>query len=326
MMSLTLYNRVLGRGTAAAALALAIAACDEPGTPPAHAPTEPGVALARGGAGDNNGRILFVSNRDDPNLEVYSMNPDGSGVTRLTYIPSLEEYPVLSPDGKRIAFASNLDEPDGSEIYVMNADGTGITRLTFSTGFDIQPVWSKDGKRIAFASTRDAVDPLSSVFVTQEIYVMDADGSNATRLTNRPGGDYSPSWSPDGKRIAFASDRAGTGTNDVYVMNADGSQVSRITTVEALDVISLSWAARGKQIAFSTGQVYVVNDDGTQLTKLTQGPALNELPSWLDGGRKIAFSSTRDINAEVYSMNADGTGVTRLTIHPASDLFPSAQR
>jgi Tol biopolymer transport system component len=77
-------------------------------------------------------------------LEVYSMNPDGSGVTRLTSDPATDAYPSLSPDGKKIAFVSTRTNSLGS-IYVMNADGTGITRLTYSAATDIAPVWSKDG-------------------------------------------------------------------------------------------------------------------------------------------------------------------------------------
>jgi TolB protein len=292
-------------------------------------PTSPTVVplAARGGVGANNGRILFVSDRDDPNFEIYMMNLDGSGVSRLTYSPAIETFPVLSPDGKRVVFVSSRDEANASEIYVMNADGTGLSRLTYAVGFDVDPVWSKDGKKIAFTSTRDAVDPLNALLTTDsEIYVMNADGSATTRLSYRAGPDRTPSWSPDGKQIAFVSDRdtPGAGT-DVYKMNADGSQLSRVTFLGATLPIYLSWSS-GKQITFSTDQIFVVNADGTQLSQLTWPPAQNAFPSWMDGGKKIAFASNRDGHAQIYSMNADGTAVARLTYNTSQDAYPSAQR
>jgi Tol biopolymer transport system component len=317
----------LGRVALSAAV-IALAACNDDTAGPAT-PTSPLAPLAaRGGNGTNNGRILFTSDRDDPSSEIYSMNLDGSGVTRLTASPSIENFAVLSPDGKRVAFVSSRGKAVGSSIFVMNADGSGVTQLTFAVGFDLQPVWSKDGKKIAFASSRDAADPLEPTdFAGLEIYVMSADGSAVTRLTNRPGEDSSPSWSPDGKQLAFASDRDTPGAGiDVYRMNADGSQATRLTFLASTLPITVSWSSGGKQIAFATDQIFVVNADGTQLTQLTSGAAANAFPSWLDGGRRIVFASGRDGDGEIYSMNADGTGVTRLTINPATDVFPSGQR
>jgi Tol biopolymer transport system component len=129
-----------------------VAACDD--APAPSAPPRPPV-FARGGNGSNNGRILFVSDRDnsDGTLDIYSMNADGTGVTRLTNDPALDHWGVLSPDGKKVVFASTRHDPS-FDIYVMNSDGTGVTRLTNSSGLDVFATWSKDGKKIAFASTR----------------------------------------------------------------------------------------------------------------------------------------------------------------------------
>ena len=120
-----------------------------------HAPTSPArpqsePTFARGGNGDNNGRIVFTSGPGGSSLyDLYAMNPDGTGVTRLTNSLGLDTNGSLSPDGKRIVFASDRDDPR-TEIYVMNADGSGLTRLTYSAGYDARPAWSKDGKQIAF--------------------------------------------------------------------------------------------------------------------------------------------------------------------------------
>jgi len=108
------------------------------------------------------GRIAFNSNRDG-NWEIYVMNGDGTGQTRLTNNPAEDFSPAWSPDGLRIAFSSKRD--GNPEIYIMNADGTGQTRLTNSPANDVHPTWSPDGTRIAFETDRDG---------NSEIYVMNA--------------------------------------------------------------------------------------------------------------------------------------------------------
>ena len=118
------------------------------------------------------------------------MNADGSGQRKLTRNPARDGGPAWSPDGRRIAFAS---ERNGTfEIYVMNADGSGQRSLTgASPAFG--PEWSPDGRKIVF-------------FSDGEIYAMNADGSEQRRLTRDPGNDFGPRWSPDGHMIAFERD------------------------------------------------------------------------------------------------------------------------
>jgi Tol biopolymer transport system component len=133
-------------------------------------------------------RIAFTSNYDD----IYLMNTDGSNVTRLTTDANVNTAAaVWSPDGSRIAFISN------HEIYVMNPDGSNVTRLTNNIKSYISKfAWSPDGSRMAFASRRDAkVHGDGDIFDEgAEIYVMDADGSNRTRLTDNAAHDTEPVW------------------------------------------------------------------------------------------------------------------------------------
>ena len=219
--------------------------------------------------------IAFVRWHDDVNFEIYVMNADGSGQTRLTDDPGFDGSPSWSPDGSRIAFQSFRDG-DGipnPEIYVMNADGSGQTRLTDNPGFDGSPSWSPDGGLIAFQSERDK---------NPDIYVMNADGSGQIRLTDDPEADWSPSWSPDGSRIAFESDR--DGNFEIYVMNADGSGQTRLTDDPAYDG-SPSWSPDGQRIAFDSvrdenSEIYVMNADGSGQTRLTDNPATDGSPSW----------------------------------------------
>jgi dipeptidyl aminopeptidase/acylaminoacyl peptidase len=173
-------------------------------------------------------RIAFTSRRDG-NEEIYVMNADGSGQTRLTYNSANDNEPAWS--GTKIAFTSFRD--GNYEIYVMNADGSAQTRLTNHSAFDNQePAWSPDGKRIAFRCTY-----IGGFFGRNddeaEICVINSDGSGETSLTNNQWFDGQQAWSPDGKRIVFASWE--NGKAQIHVMNADGSGEARLTNNSAND-------------------------------------------------------------------------------------------
>jgi Tol biopolymer transport system component len=275
-----------------------------------------GVTLA-GGAGPAgatfpgmNGKIAFSSDRDG-NLEIYTMNADGSGQRRLTASPGTDDRPTWSPDGKEIAFSRTGD--DSYEIYVMAADGSNQTEITTTPGENFWPAWSPDGSKIAFMNSLDGL--------FYDIYVMNADGSAPTRLAS--GG--TPDWSPDGSKIAFFRD-SGTPfpSADIYVMDADGTHQTRLTTDAGVNY-EPSWSPDGSRIAFASTRVggdfdiYVMNADGSNQSRLTTDTANDEYPSWSPDGRKLAFSSSRDGKAAMYVMNADGSGQTRVTFNDADD-------
>ena len=259
-------------------------------------------------------RIAFASDRDG-NFEIYVMDADGGGQTRLTEDASEDYSPAWSPDGRRIAFVSTRD--GNAEIYVMNADGTGQTRLTNNTASDLAPAWTRDGSQIAFVTNRDGND---------EIYLMNADGSNQTNLTNNPADDASFSFSPDGLKIAFASTREDD-RFQIFTMNLNGTGVVRLTNAEGAD-INPNWSPR--QISFQTNrddndEVYVMGADGSNQTRLTNNPELDVDPTQSSDGAKLAFASSRDGNLEIYLMNPDGSGLQRLTTNNAADIEPAIQ-
>jgi Tol biopolymer transport system component len=257
-----------------------------------------------------NGKIVFASNAAGQ-FDVYVVNADGSGRTNLTVgSPRIDQDPAWSPDGTRIAFASNRG--GDSDVYVMDATGSNIVKLTDSPFEDSDPAWSPDGTRIAFVSTRsqNASDIGES---SEEIWVMNADGTDPVRLTKNKEFDDDPAWSPDGKRIAW-SRLSGSSALDIWVMNADGSGQRRL----AQRGTSPRWSPDGRKIAFvsrrdGNWEVYVMNADGSGQRNLTRNAALDNGPAWSPDGPKIAFVRGQGRSAVVYVMNADGSGQRRLT-------------
>lgn len=179
------------------------------------------------------------------------------------------------------------------------------------------PIGGGTGK-IAFASDQNG---------NFEIFVMNADGSGQINLTNNSAIDSQPSWSPDGRRIAFASTRDGS-NYEIYVMNADGNNPIRLTN-NSLSNGSPSWSPDGGKIVFYAGldvsssqEIYAINADGSGQIKLTQNSTYDFDPSWSPDGTKIAFCSGQNGNPEIYVMNADGSGQINLTNSGSFDYYP----
>jgi len=173
-------------------------------------------------------RVAFVGQRRG-NVDIYVVNTDGTGQRRLTSSAGRDSKPTWSPDGRRIAYESRW------QVYVMNADGSGQRRLTNNGGRNFAPAWSPDGKRIVFERRRVGRErygtcPGCGNATTFEVYVMNADGSDARKLAQDAA---QPVWSPDGRKIAFEKIRKRPGypssKTDIYVMNADGSGQRNLT-------------------------------------------------------------------------------------------------
>mgnify|MGYP002138456104 FL=1 len=185
---------------------------------------------------------------------------------------------------KKIAFISNRDDENG-EIYVMDADGNNLKRLTSNKYFEDAPAWSPDGRKIYFSrELRDVNDTSEKSVRNMEIFVMDADGTHETRLTEKAGGDGGPQLSPDGTRIAFYGSTE-KGNYEIFLMDADGRNIVNLTE-DPLEDYSPSWSPDGKWIAYTKGNaknydVWVIQLETKIKYRLTTQPRRDESPFWI---------------------------------------------
>lgn len=267
----------------------------------------------------NGTKILFQSDRDsippDPEnpgpakQDIYVMNADGTGQTRLTTDVGDDCNAEWSPDGSKIVFQS-LRNGSYYQVYAMNVDGTNQLNKSNGLSADYQPSWSPNGSKIAFASERDHAGAPS-------IYSMNTDGSSQTRLTfsSELVRDEQPVWSRNATKIAFVSTR--DGNKEVYVMNADGSNQVRLTnTLENDD--SPSWSPDGAQIVFRSErerdsydpiqQLWTMNADGTNQALIASNEAGDYSPSWNASGNQPPVASSGGPYSGVIAQNVPFSG------------------
>jgi hypothetical protein len=258
-----------------------------------------------------NGKQIFFSSSRDGKAQIYRMNADGSGQTRITHDGNNDLSPAVSPDGRQIAFISDRNDST-TELYMMNADGSNQQQILNLRAAD--PAWSPDGRRLACSAYHDG---------TMELLLMNPDGSDPTFLTNAGTDVSQPAWSPDGRELTFRRGgfsfaRTLTRGSSVNIVPVGGGPAQTLVST-SLGEMDAAWAPGGRQIAFRSfrvgahGDIYVANADGSDPVRLTTAPGEDSYPAWSPDGRQIAFTTDRDGPLEIYLMNPDGSNQRPLT-------------
>jgi TolB protein len=267
--------------------------------------------------GETNGRLAFGINIDG-NTDVYSVQPNGQDLQRLTTDPGFDACAAYSADGKRIAYCSG--QGGGPvQVWTMNQDGTDKQQVTHMSATAIFPDFSPDGSKIVFCAG-------PSTF-TRDIYAVNSDGSDLTRLTSGVGNNVYPAFSPNGQKIVFTSNR--TGTSQVWLMNADGSNQRQLTFDSQPKDQVPDWSPNGSKIAYladthgiadmgnSWGDIWVMNANGSHQHQITHD-ATDYGTAWSPDGTRIA---TLDLPTRtIYTLDARD-GSDRLAVHPGGLQF-----
>ncbi len=291
--------------------------------------------------------IVFASSRRTglrPDLEVHSLDlktvevvnlAEGLAVAPLSEPDSVSlqrrrhgEEPAQSPDGMWIAFTSRRD--GNREIYVMAADGGAPRNLTLHEARDTKPAWSPDGRRIAFVSDRKG-ESEQGLRLTNDIFVMNADGSGVEQLTSSPlrmRADH-PAWSPDGSSIAFTR-LDGEGFSRIFVLELSSGQVRLLTPHDGVSW-GPSWSPDGRWIVyietvdFAESHVWRISADGGEIRQLTSGQFFRATPTWSPDGARIVFAREErpgGSSYDLYAIPAEGGAGEQLTDDPAADRDP----
>ncbi|MDQ6921804.1 MAG: hypothetical protein M3170_09420 [Candidatus Dormibacteraeota bacterium] len=257
------------------------------------------------------------------NRDIFTIGLEGGPARRLTRDYAQDVDPAWSPDGKALVFSSTRD--GRLNVYSMRPDGGEVRRVTSALAQEFEPSWSPDGRRIIFASGRDgAGGPLGPRGLPSSLYLVRPDGGGLVRLTHTPSYDGDPSWAPDGSKVVFVSDRAGSSA--VWIMNPDGSDQRKLSkSVDADD--RPSWSPDSTRIAFSHGSdennssaIFVMDADGGNQHRLVSGEGHE--PAWSPDGRWVAFVSSRNGNPNVFAAAVDGSSLVQLTHDPAPKFRP----
>ena len=262
---------------------------------------------------------IFYVKQTGQNKEIWEMDYDGANQHQLTHV-GYAISPRISPDNSRLAF-SQLGKSSGFQIGMYSLLLNRTVNFANTGGTNVSPAWAPNGQQIAFSSSRTG-DP--------EIWVSDAQGTSARRVTDFKGPDASPTWNPKtGAQIAWVSGR--TGLPQIYIMESDGSGVQRLT--DGGYASSPSWSPNGQFLAFAWdrkygpgapgGQdIYVMEIATKKWIQLTHDGGRCDFPSWSPDGRHLVYANSSDGRADhtrIMTMLADGTQKRALT-GPGTDM------
>ncbi len=280
----------------------------------AHAFADQVLKALTGNMGAFKAKIAYINDQTGFK-ELYMMDVDGNQPTRLTSHRSLVLNPDFSPQGKEIAFTSyRSGNPD---LFRMEVYSRREASVSSRKGLNIAGRYRPPaGRELALTITEDG---------NADLFIIGTDGRVSRRLTSSWGIDVDPSWSPDGERIAFVSDRLGN--PQIFVINVNGGKERRITRTGSYNVTP-AWSPDGERIAFSRLEggrfdIHTIRPDGSDERRLTFGAGNKEHPRWSPDGRFLVYSSTEKGKRGIYVMRADGSGSRRISSAAGNSFHPA---
>lgn len=265
---------------------------------------------------EHGGRIVFTCTRGEYN-QLCLINADGTDLHQLSSETGANDYyPIFSPDGKTLMFASNRN--GAFDIYLMVFGQRDVFQITSNLGNIVSPDFSPDGTKVIFANQAGETP--------SALWTVNLDGSDPRLVYAGPGAIVAAAWSPDGRTIAYAMETNLASQYQIFLMDADGTASRQVTNIEGVGG-SLSWSPDSQSLLIYAGpvggrEVYRLDAATGALTQLTSG-GNNASPCYSPDGQFIVFNSLRNNNqADLYIINADGSNLRQLTNDPEPDWQP----
>jgi Tol biopolymer transport system component len=275
-----------------------------------------------------NGDIVFTSRGHCADAAIVRVRPDGTGLTPLTCEPILHvysQYPAWSADGKKIVFQNDADDADefGRDLWVMDANGGNRVNITNTPNVDEwQPAWFPSGRKVAYV--RVGVGGSAGYSAIEVLTLNDRYGSKVTKTSRLTEDGRFPVVSPNGKRVAFGSDRDGDA--EIYVIRTDAREGPNNRPAKLTDNATYydsqpDWSPDGSRIVYvsyrnsnNADDIFVMRADGSgKKRNLTRSPAREQYPAFSPDGKYIVFTSDRGGDQEIWKVRLDGTGLTQVT-------------